>query len=127
MSVLGGVMFPSGLDKIQEILKFFDAAKGVFKGEVTDPQGKVTPFASVSIASCGHKFVIKGFVDNKKGPVVKFSCPWGQLGSGQIYFLESDKAKWEETTESEVQLSTAHLHLAFERSNAEDWKADFHL
>jgi hypothetical protein len=57
------------------------------------------PFAKVSTDASGRRFVVKGFVDIKKGPAVRLSSKWGELGSGFVWFLKSAASEWQDVEE----------------------------
>jgi hypothetical protein len=107
---------------VTELLTLTDFLKGRVSGELDG-----APFQSVSIKASNHKrFVIKGFVDNNSGPVVKFSCPWGQLSDGQIYYMPFGGG-WQETTENGIKLAGAKLKLGFELADGSDHTASFEV
>jgi hypothetical protein len=57
------------------------------------------PFAKVSTDSSGKRFVAKGFIDTRRGPAVRLSSKWGELGSGFVWYLKSAASEWQDVDE----------------------------
>lgn len=68
-------------------------SKVKIKGKFKTGSGAEMPFETTSVKGSGEKeFNLKGWVTEKDGPVVKFSCPWGQFTEGEIQFTPDDGA-----------------------------------
>jgi hypothetical protein len=71
------------------------------------------PFRKVSCAGSGaSRFVIKGFgVDCT---AVKFSCPWGRLSAGRVFYLPDGALGWREVSGARIALAGPNLRLSFD-------------
>jgi hypothetical protein len=57
------------------------------KGKFKAGSAAEVEFAETSVkGSGGREFNLKGWVTEGNGPVVKFSCPWGQFTDGEVQF-----------------------------------------
>lgn len=87
------------------------------------------PLESVSIKASGRRFVIKGWVDKKAGPAIRFSAPWGDLGNGYALFQASVDAGWEDAEETAVDLDfgweQAVLAISFNLEDGSSHEAAF--
>jgi len=87
-------------------------------------------FQSCSINGSGRRaFVIKGWIDNKKGPMVRFRARWGELGDGEIHYQKDPQSEKEDTDTTDVDLRSENGKLAlvvsFKTDDGKDHSAVF--
>ena len=108
-TVIGRAKF---IARIEELMKWLPGIAKLLHGDLTDKSGKTVPFKEVSTKASGRKFVIKGF--DSDGRHVKFSCDWGQLSDGQVYFIPKGEHKWLPTAENNIDLDLTAKKLVLE-------------
>ena len=113
----------ASFEYIASLLKFLELK---LSGKLTSPDGSTKDFAKVSVRAVGKQgFVIKGWVDTKKGPMVKFSCPWGDVADGETYYQEKPGGDIEDTEEQDINFSNKKLTATFDRVSGEEYSVEF--
>lgn len=100
------------------------------EGELVFPNGKTEKFESVSVKGSGRKaFVIKGWVSDSKGPMVRFRAPWGQLSDGEVEYQPTPQSDKEDTEELNIDIAfdlpKITLIVEFEIDEDETYTAKF--